>query len=83
MADNADLQEAHLRKCHYYNSSDIQQRVTGKFPGADTVQLSSVTLNWHGIESAKTLCRDLGHEDVPTKPNLPGSLGERVPSIYI
>ena len=38
VADNADLQDAHLRKCHNYNSSDIQQRVTGMFPGADTVQ---------------------------------------------
>ena len=36
VADNADLQEAHLRKCHYDNNSDNQQWVTGKFPDADT-----------------------------------------------
>ena len=46
VADNAELQEAHLRKCHYDNNSDNQQWVTGKFPDADTVKFRLAKGDW-------------------------------------
>ena len=62
VADNAVLEDAHSRKCQYYDEPEIRCWIASNVSGA-LIHFSSVTLNWRGLmagASANTFCSLMG-----------------------